>query len=261
MDESINKTKISKKSYWDNIYYSLKGCQITAALDSYWRKKMFSLLEKYLSKDSGKKFIEIGGAPGTSAILFNKFFQYDSYVVDYSEIGIEKTKDNFKQLGVAEENVILGDSLSEKFLSTYQEKFDVVLSDGFIEHFKDPANILKTHLRILKKGGFLIVIIPVNNFILRLQPFFKNGVVDQYNESFMNMKNFKKMVTSEDNIDVSYLNYFGGINLAVLVYDNRFIRKIMNASQRLIEITKLESIISLNKYTSPYIICVAKKIS
>jgi predicted O-methyltransferase YrrM len=261
MKEFISKIKISKKSYWDDVYESINDSQIAAALDGYWRKKMFALLARYLPRGGNKKFIEIGGAPGTSAILFNKFFQYDSYVVDYSEVGIEKTKNNFRKMGLSDGNVILKDSLSEEFLSKYEGEFDVVLSDGFIEHFKEPLDILKTHLKILKKGGFLIVIIPVNNFILKLQPFFKKGVVDQYNAPFMNIEEFQKIFLSQKDIEINYLNYFGGINLAILVYANFFVRKIMYGLQKLIEIIKLDSIIPLNKHTSPYIICVAKKIS
>jgi len=251
--------KISKKDYWDNIYISLKKRHLKKDLISYWRKKMFLLLDKYLEKNPNKKFVEIGGAPGTSAILFNKFFQYDSYAVDYSEIGIEKTKENFKQFGIEERNAILEDCLSKNFLSSYQNYFDVVLSDGFIEHFKDPSRILKMHLQILKKGGDLIVIIPVYNSIVKLQPFFKKGVKEQYNASFMNMECFKKMIFSEKNIKVEYLNYFGGINLGTVAYENILIRKMIYALQIFIQITGLESLIPLNKYTSPYLICISKK--
>ena len=152
------------------------------------------------------------------------------------------------------------DLLDEKKLVTYQNYFDVVFSAGFIEHFKNPSEVLNLHLEILKEGGYLVIMIPVNNFIVKAQPFFKKGVIDQHNSSFINIDEFSKIFISNKIIKIEYLNYIGGINLAVICYNNFFIRKLIYALQVFIQITRIELLIPLNKYTSPYLICIAKKI-
>jgi SAM-dependent methyltransferase len=252
--------KISEKKHWDSIYTDLRGYKFKISLDDYWKTKFFSLLSKYLPIDQSKKFIEIGGAPGVSAILFNKIFKYNSYALDYSEIGIKESVENFKKFGIVKENALLGDFLNKNFLLQYQSYFDVVFSDGFIEHFKNPADILDLHLYVLKKDGYLIIRIPVNNFVLRLQPIFGKNIVSQYDGSFMNMKKFSKIFVDNKNIEIKYLNYMGGINLSTLVYKNILVRKFMHGLQRFMEIIGLEKMIPLNRFTSPYLICIARKI-
>jgi SAM-dependent methyltransferase len=252
--------RISKKNYWDNIYNGLKDPRFHISLSSYWNKIFFLLLEKYLTKDSNKKMVEIGGAPGTYAVLFNKIFQYNSYSIDYSEKGNQKTIENFKKNMIPEKNVITMDFLDKNKLMNYQYYFDVVFSAGFIEHFKNPSEILNLHLEILKNEGYVIIMIPVNNFIVKLQPFFKKEVIEQHNVSFMNINEFSKIFISNERIEVKYLDYLGGINLAVVCYNNFFIRKFMYALQLFIQTIGLESLIPLNKYTSPYLICIAQKI-
>lgn len=253
--------RISKKDYWDNIYNGLKNRRFNISfVGNYWHKIFFSIFKKYLANDSDKKFVEIGGAPGTYAVLFNKIFQYDSYSIDYSEIGTKKTIENFKKNGIPMENAIMLDFLDENKPVKYKNYFDVVFSAGFIEHFKNPSEILKLHLEVLKNKGQLVITIPSNNFIFRLQPIFKKGVIEQHNTAFMNIDEFSKIFTSNKNIEIKYLGYMGGINLAQIRYDNFFIGKFVYVLQVIMQATKLESLIPLNKYTSPYLICIAQKI-
>ena len=251
--------EISNKKYWDDIYKSLISYNFVISQNSYWKRKFFSLLKKYLEKDPAKKMVEIGGAPGISAVLFNKVFGYDSYSIDYSEIGTNKTIENFKINNIPLNNAIGIDFLNEEKLAFYNGYFDIVFSDGFIEHFKDPSSIVNLHLKILKNGGYLVIMIPVNNFVLGMQSFFKKGVVNQYDGSFMNIVNFSKVFTSNGELEIKYLNYIGGINLGVICYDNLIVRKFMNAIQLFIQIIGLEYLIPLNKYTSPYLICICTK--
>jgi SAM-dependent methyltransferase len=40
------------------------------------------------------------------------------------------------------------------------EKWDVVASSGFIEHFSDSAGPLHRHLRLLRRKGYLVILVP-----------------------------------------------------------------------------------------------------
>ena len=60
---------------------------------------------------------------------------------------------------------------SDLFNYTPEEKYDMVLSFGLIEHFSDTASIIKTHLQFLKPGGTLFITLPnftgVNGWVQR----------------------------------------------------------------------------------------------
>jgi hypothetical protein len=74
------------------------------------------------------------------------------------------------------------------------------------------------------------------------------------------MKKLSKIFVDNKNIEIKYLNYMGGINLSTLVYKNILVRKFMHGLQRFMEIIGLEKMIPLNRFTSPYLICIARKI-
>jgi SAM-dependent methyltransferase len=52
---------------------------------------------------------------------------------------------------------IVGDA---KKLCFPKETFDLVFSQGFLEHFRDPASYLKEQVRVLKHSGHLVVDVP-----------------------------------------------------------------------------------------------------
>lgn len=111
-----------------------------------------SLVEKYLF---GKSGIEIGGH------WINDFHLYEHgpYLnVDFT------MEDFFNQNGkmrkvdtVGQEiNVVAnGDDLPFK-----DNTFDYVFTSHVMEHFFDPIKAIKEHLRVIKKGGYLLYIIP-----------------------------------------------------------------------------------------------------
>jgi 2-polyprenyl-3-methyl-5-hydroxy-6-metoxy-1,4-benzoquinol methylase len=250
--------EISTTEYWNNLHRSSKP-NIEATTKSYWMRKLGKFLSRYLKPDSKKKLVDVGGAPGVYALLFYKLFRYRPYVIDYSEPGIETTRQNFERFQIPVSNAIIMDFLKEKRLSTYQDYFDVVFSTGLLEHFKDPSHVLHLHLKMLRGSGDLIVMIPAHNMILRLQPLLFKEATKQYDASFMNIERFAQVFTGNREIIIKYLGYFGGIGLGVLRSENRIVRTLIFGIQRFLEITGIESIIPENRFTSPYIICVAKK--
>lgn len=249
--------ELSKKDFWDKIWSAESVTQ--ASLGNYWMKKLITFLARYLEPDQDKRFVELGGAPGRYPLLFYKAFQYQPYVIDYSQTGIKETQKTFERFQVPTDNVILMDFLNENALAKYEDCFDIVFSAGLLEHFKDPSYVLGLHLKILKRGGDLIVTIPVCNPIFRLQPLLKKGVIEQHNLLFMNIEAFLQVLTSNKSMEIKYLGYFGGLNLEVPRCENFLVLGLIYVVQRFAELTHLESVIPPNKYTSPYLICVAKK--
>jgi SAM-dependent methyltransferase len=58
---------------------------------------------------------------------------------------------------------VLGDVLSLQFPPV----FDLVYSDGLIEHFPEKAKLMAAHTRALKPSGHLVLFVPNNSFFFR----------------------------------------------------------------------------------------------
>jgi 2-polyprenyl-3-methyl-5-hydroxy-6-metoxy-1,4-benzoquinol methylase len=118
-------------------------------------KKLDLLFKQFLEKGN-KKVLEIGCAKAKKLIYFAKEFDYEVYGVDYSEKGVKIAKENLRIAGV--KGTILCEDI---FQTTFEkESFDIVYSMGLIEHFENPSRIIDAHIKLLKRGGTLIITIP-----------------------------------------------------------------------------------------------------
>jgi len=100
--------------------------------------------------------VEIGGAPGRHCAYLSKYHGYRPSIIEYSEIGCRKTRENFDLLGL---DVTIH---QRDFFSDLSDlpRFDVVMSFGFIEHFDDVPDVLGRHVQLLRPGGILILGVP-----------------------------------------------------------------------------------------------------
>jgi SAM-dependent methyltransferase len=98
-------------------------------------------------------------------------FGYECTCLDYSPVGCEKTRENFRMLGIRG-YVYEGDLFDEELRVP---RHDIVYSLGLIEHFGDLEEVVARHLRFLVPGGTLLLGAPnflgVNKWFLeRLAP-------------------------------------------------------------------------------------------
>ena len=143
----MNTRKYTEQSDWEN----------------YWRNRVITPFDKLFVDDylhdfpSKGKLIEIGGFPGNYAGYFKKKFNYDVAILDYimmPEI-IRLVEDSY-DLPEGSIRAIEADF----FESSIEERFDVVTSLGFIEHFEDTGLVLKKHIDLLNENGKLLVTLP-----------------------------------------------------------------------------------------------------
>lgn len=105
---------------------------------------------------SAPSIIELGCAPGEmlrrikSAVPEAKLMG-----IDYSENGLEQTKKNLASFGI-NADLLLGDIFS----FTPAHVSDLVVSFGLIEHFTDPAELIRMHRKFAKPGGLIAVTVP-----------------------------------------------------------------------------------------------------
>jgi len=136
---------------WDEWFYKY----------GYWTVKLHKILWKnYLRILNGidlnnPNILELGCGSGMMTYCLLKKYGGKATVVDYSDGAINLSKRNLRQKPVR--------FIKEGVLSlNLKREFDLVHSQGLIEHFKGKQQIkvIEKHVEFLKKGGFLIILAP-----------------------------------------------------------------------------------------------------
>ncbi len=78
--------------------------------------------------------------------------------IDFSELGIERTKNTCRALGVDDSKIVLGEIF--EYASQHADEFDLVFSYGLVEHFEDISEIVSAHLECARPGGRVLVVAP-----------------------------------------------------------------------------------------------------
>lgn len=112
------------------------------------------LLKQYVAQ--GMNFLEIGCSPGKHLAWVRYTLKANVSGIDYSKTGVKISKWIFGELGV------YGDIRCEDIFSTtfHPGLFDIVFSNGVIEHYNNPVDIVRCHVNLLKPGGKAIITIP-----------------------------------------------------------------------------------------------------
>lgn len=103
----------------------------------------------------GVKILEVGAGRGADSIEFAKGGAY-CVTVDNSEVAAEIAMRNTALQG-ASLSVLRADAFKLPFKDNI---FDVVFHQGFLEHFREPQEIITEQLRVLRPGGYILVDAP-----------------------------------------------------------------------------------------------------
>jgi SAM-dependent methyltransferase len=271
--------KLSEKSYWDSIYNNnIKIDVSTQSIFSVFKKSIKHLTrdysnyvlwevlcKKYLPYNKEYKVCEVGCAPGKYLIYFHTSYGYVPYGVEYSEKGVEITKENFRQAQLDPEGVIQADFFDADFQLSHKEKYDVVFSRGFIEHFDDVGRVVDLHSNLLKKGGYMVIMIPnlsgINKVIAKL---LNKASFDLHNTSIMNKEVFTALF-SESIYHKLYCGYVGFFSIGLFNTDKRwkyYFYRLLLIMQRPVDLLMrsiLGNTLVTSSYSSPYLLCIAQK--
>jgi len=219
---------------------------------------------RYLPKGPAK-ILEVGCAPGSKLIRFAETFGYEPYGIDFSESGIEETKNNFILNGFNSSNVFCADFFDDYIISNYKEYFDVVVSMGFIEHFTEVRQVIERHLQLLREGGVLLISIPNLKGINYLMTYLidkKN--LGLHNVNIMDLKEFIS-IFQKNNLEKLLCCYYGIFNSGIWVSCGKSdskLAKVCYRGQQVIDYC-LMKLIPLegyeNRFISPYILYIGKK--
>lgn len=143
------------KNYWEDVW---KDIRLPSSLSLDEIADQHNLLIAFLPAGDAKiTLIEVGCAPGRWMHYFSEFFGYVTTGLDYATDACEITKQNLALLHTKAEII------NEDFLKYRSDakKFDVVFSNGFIEHFADVNTIIAKMVELMNpQGGYIATIIP-----------------------------------------------------------------------------------------------------
>jgi SAM-dependent methyltransferase len=188
----------------------LLGARLLASMRAYDHYLLWEvILPMYLGGRPGAKVMEIGSAPGEFLVRLNERFGLVPYGIEYSPRGAELNRRLFATHGLDPDNVIQADFFAPEVHERYRGSFDVVLSRGFIEHFRDVEDVVGKHLNLVRQGGLLVVIIPnLRGVNLALSWLFHREVVAMHNLDIMARDRFAALFPG-DQVEPLFCDYFG----------------------------------------------------
>ena len=161
------------QQYWDTVWADGK---LPAAIDlrarglhNLYNRRMDAFLRQAFGsmETKGKRLVEIGCARSAWLPYFAREFGFQISGMDYSEPGCAQERQILSCSGVA------GDILCADFSAppaAWLGTFDVAISFGVVEHFRDTAGCLRALAAFLKPNGLLITQVPnMSGLVGRLQ--------------------------------------------------------------------------------------------
>jgi SAM-dependent methyltransferase len=173
------------------------------------------LYESHLPRRKGARVLEVGSAPGDHLVRLHRRFGLEPYGIERSAVGAALNRDVFRRAGIPTSHVIEADVFSEEIALSWDQTFDVVLSRGFVEHYRDARPAVERHVQLLAPGGTLVVVIPNLRGVNRaLSWFFNPPVLAMHNLEIMTRASFAKLFEGLG-LATLFCDYFGIFNVRV----------------------------------------------
>ena len=202
----VDKERLTDKEYWEDRWDRVP---LPTILESTTRhpvaREMLHVFESCLPKGN-LSAVEIGGAPGRHCAYLSKYHGYRPSIIEYSETGCRKTRENFDLLGLDIE------IYQRDFFADLSDlpRFDVVMSFGFMEHFSDLEDVFRRHVNLLRKGGFLVLGVPnfrgiARKVLARTAP----DMLSRHNLEAMDLRNWDRLEATHG-LTPLFKGYIGG---------------------------------------------------
>jgi SAM-dependent methyltransferase len=220
-------------------------------------------LQRLLPGDgpSGRRTcLEIGCTPGRYLWYLWKYYGYEPHGIEYVAEAAERSQELLRQAGVPA-HVTHADLFT--FAVPDEERFDLVLSVGLIEHFRDIGPPLARHVALTRPGGRLLIIVPnhwgLNGWILRLlwPDFYR-----MHNQ--MNWNDLQRALARHPELEVQTGGYVGRFNLAPSNFCPWMRARLHRSVYRMIEwahtgIMRVARVFPDNRFLSPYVWVIARR--
>lgn len=143
------------KKHWNKFFKKQNKTIIKLLEMPVWQS--YKRLLKNENMAAKPRVIELGCGTGLISLLLAKNYNAKITLVDYSNSALNLAKKLFKKEGI-KANFVKKDF----FKLNLKNKFDLVHSQGVIEHFKDrkQKKLVGLHRKFLKKNGIAIILAP-----------------------------------------------------------------------------------------------------
>ncbi len=197
--ESVNKKRpesAEQAGALTNVEYWNKQQSAAASGQRNCRKpKWYHPLSRFLPKSPDITLLEVGAVPGDILLFFAQTLHYRCTGVDFSP-QIRHLQDRFNKLGVEAKFIE-----TDFFSWANDELFDIVYSNGFIEHFTDYEMVINKHWEKVVPSGLMILRIPTFKTPLQwwirqtfYEPWFLQEVLASHNLDIMTLNALKRCV-------------------------------------------------------------------
>jgi len=221
-----------------------------------WRRHLPS------PSDEAIRLLEIGCAQSRWLPYFAQEWGYAVAGLDYSELGCAQSRALLAREGVAGEVYH-----QDMFRPTPQqlEGFDLVFSNGVVEHFEDPAKVLRQMAAYVRPGGLVVTVVPnLTGWLGRLQSLVSPAVMATHRP--LNREELARAHKAAD-LHLRFCNYLSFLHFSVVNPGDRwqgwrqacFFKGLKGASVLSGALRRLCPAMPLDRRTAGYIVCIAAR--
>lgn len=260
------------KAYWDEVWNAdalpLPIDPHQTDIDNYVNLRFHEFFSRIFSqfKPQGSRLLEVGCAKSSWLPYFSQQFGCKVYGLDYSEIGCEQSRKILENANV-EGEIVCADLFSPP--DSLIGKFDFVVTFGVVEHFADTRSCIEALSKFLKPDGILITNIPnMVGLIGIIQKVLNRPVYDIHVplDTELLIKAHQAPALQVLQCDYFLFTNFGiqnlnGLDASTLSWKVKsiFLKALYLLSKTIWLFESRFSRIKPNRFTSPYIHCVAQK--
>lgn len=203
----ISTQKLTNSQDWDAYYAGRQLAEIAKGAD------LLSWIDEILPEQPGKIF-ELGC--GGSSLLIRLIKQgWNVGGIDFNQSGVALLKNFISTMNKDSSRIIFGDVFSH-VLDTGINDYDVIISIGFLEHFKNPGTILKRWKSILKDDGLIISILP-NLFSINAKILKKYDPEIWGQHIVYSLEDMDDFHAEADLVPVTNAHFFGDFDMHMLI--------------------------------------------
>ncbi|WP_081426708.1 class I SAM-dependent methyltransferase [Sorangium cellulosum] len=218
--------RLTSQEYWENHWKGYLGTE-----DLGGGCEIYDDVAPFLPRGEGLSFLEIGCAPGRILADFCGRLGYTANGLDYA-CDPAIVEQELTKRGIRVGRIEKGDFFSWK----PAEKFDIVASFGFIEHFQDAGSVVDRHFELVKPGGTVVVGMP--NFAggqKALHWLFDRKNLNGHNTRIMNLP-FLEAAARRNGAEIVQARYTGGhfdfwLDDEAPLLARRVVRKLVSATK------------------------------
>ncbi len=253
---------ITTPDYWENAW---EHTDIPDAIDpndnkpeNHFYQVMHRLFTCTLGAASppGARLIEIGCGASRWLPYFHRSFGYDINGIDYTVAGIRLSQAILDHAGISS-RIVQGDLFEPP--AEWVNQFDIVVSFGLVEHFKNTAQVISACARYLRPGGQMITLVPTMRGLYGLAYRLLRRAV--YRRHIPHSRETLALAHADAGLDIIFSDYVLGLPGIITQPATAGLpgRIAFAASRSYWKLERSGWGVPPNRYTSPFALCIARK--